>query len=475
MLDLIVRGGRVVTLHGVGDWDIGIHAEKIVALAEPGTLTEAGRVIDATGKIVIPGGVEAHTHIGSPLATQPGSGIMTSGPEPVSRAALFGGTTFVTDFAIARPGVSIPAALEERHACWKGQSYCDYSYHVTMAGEITADHLAQMKDAVAAGFVTFKMFTTSVRPVPPGVPSNRIDFGRIFAVMTEAEKLGAVCPIHAEDEDIVQYNYQRHKELNEYEWWRMADVHTRLSEELSFHRTIAVAARTGAAAYFVHTSARDGVEAIAEARSRGLPIYGETLHNYVTFDQENYKEPDGMKYHTYPSLKTKPDRDRLWDGLLHGDMSIMATDHISTPYKVKIMGRTVADVSGGHNGVETRVGVTYTEAVTKRGMSLERFAQIVSTNPAKLLGLYPRKGAIAPGSDADLCLLDPNVKRTLGKQDFHLEDYSIWEGWQVSAWPAMTILRGKVAVENGKLSLPLGAGQLTPRRVSAEVLSGRAC
>jgi len=307
------------------------------------------------------------------------------------------------------------------------------------------------------------------------VPSNSIDFGRVAAVMAEAAKLGAVCPVHAEDDDVVQYNYERHKEANAYEWWHMHEVHNHLSEELSFRRAITVAARTGAAAYFVHTSAKDGVDAIAEARRRGLPIYGETLHNYVTFDQEQYKEQDGMKYHTYPSLKTQADRDRLWDGLLHGDMSIMATDHISTPFKVKTMGRTIADVSGGHNGIETRVGITYTEGVTKRKMSLERFVQVVSTNPAKILGLYPRKGAIAPGSDADICLLDPTVNRKLTKQDFHLEDYSIWEGWQVSAWPVMTILRGKVAVENGKLLLPLGVGQLTPRKVGADVLSGPAC
>lgn len=475
MLDLVIQGGQVVTPVGVDSWDVGTQGEKIVALGAPGSLPEAGRVIDATGKIVMPGAVEAHAHLAAPISTQLGSGIEDSGPAACTRAALFGGTTFVMDFAAARAPKPIHEAVADRGERWAGQAFCDYSYHIILGGEVTSEQIAQMNDAVVDGFASFKLFTTSVHPTLQRLASPRVDFGRVHAIMEEAARVGAMVAVHSEDDDVVFYNYEKLRDRGTTEWWRMPEVHSRLSEKLSFQRTLGIAAATGAAMYFVHVSAKEGVDLIAEARSSGLPVYGETLHNYLVFDQENYKEPDGMKYHTYPSLKTQEDRDRLWHGMLRDDMSIMATDHISTPYKVKTMGRSVENVTGGHNGIETRVGVTYTEAVSKRGMSLERYVDVIATNPAKILGLYPRKGQIAPGSDADIVLLDPNFNRALKMDDLHLEDYSIWEGRQVTGWPVMTILRGKVAVENGELLTEQGSGQLIPRKVSSETLNRPAC
>ena len=166
--------------------------------------------------------------------------------------------------------------------------------------------------------------------------------------------------------------------------------------------------------------------AVAEARAQGFPIYGETLHNYACFNAENYREDNGMKYHTYPSLKSPGDADTLWQGLLDGRLSTVATDLVSTTWEEKIRFKTVADVTGGHNGIETRVGIAYTEGVVRRGMSLERFVDITSTNAAKIFGLYPQKGAIAAGSDADITIIDPSIKGPLALDDLHLEDYSIW-------------------------------------------------
>jgi dihydropyrimidinase len=236
-----------------------------------------------------------------------------------------------------------------------------------------------------------------------------------------------------------------------------------------------VAEWTGSPVYFVHVSASQGIAAIGEARAKGMPVYGETLHNYCCFNADNYREEYGMKYHTYPSLKSEEDRQALWNGIVRGALNTMATDEYCTSWDVKIRGRTVRDVTGGHNGAETRVGVTYSEGVSRRGMSLQRFVDVTSANAAKIMGLYPRKGVIAPGSDADIVLIDPGIKKRLTMDDFHITDYSIWEGFAAEGWPVMTILRGQVAVENGDLKVSLGSGQFLRRKVDPEVTNRPAC
>jgi dihydropyrimidinase len=197
-------------------------------------------------------------------------------------------------------------------------------------------------------------------------------------------------------------------------------------------------------------------------------VYGETLHHYATFTAEAYLRPDGVLYHTYPSLKQEEDRQRLWAGLRNGTLSTVATDELCTPRAVKVRSRHVADATGGHVGVETRLPIVYTEGVSKRGMSLERFVAVTSTNAARVLGLYPQKGAIAVGSDADIVVLDPTVRRTLRSADLHGSDYSAWDGWEVHGWPSLVLLRGKVAVEAGALKGSAGDG----RRVSAKLAAG---
>ena len=199
---------------------------------------------------------------------------------------------------------------------------------------------------------------------------------------------------------------------------------------------------------------------------------GETILLYCSFNSENYKEHDGMKYHTYPSTKSETDRLRLWDGLTRGDLNILATDAIGTSYGDKTKGRTVVDVQGGNIGIEIRMGVAYSEGVVKQGMSLERYVAITSTNPAKLLGFYPRKGAIAAGSDADIVVMDPNARKTLSMEDLHLGDYNPWEGWDVQGWPTVVTLRGRVVVKDGRFMGDTSHGRLIPRKLSPAVLKG---
>ena len=476
MIDLIIRGGQVVAPWGVGSWDVAVAGEKIAAVAAEGTLPgDVGRVIDATGKIVVPGGIEPHAHVGAPIAGRPGE--ETAPPDQVSRAALFGGTTTITDFAIQYPGIDIFQAIEERTARWRGQSYGDYSHHCMLLRAVPSNIIAQVKDAIDAGFPTFKIFTTNIRPSARMTEDELrlVGMGHLSALMEQVAANSGLIFIHSEDDDIVQYMYQKLAAEERTEWFNTNEVHNNMSEDVSFRRALRVAEWTGAAAYFVHVSAKEGVNAIREARGRGLPIYGETLHNYVSFNAEDYKQDDGMKYHTYPSLKSEEDRLSLWDGLLKGGINCMATDEYCTTYAMKVAGRSIHDVTGGHNGAETRVGISYSEGVVKRGMSLQRFVEITSANAARIMGYYPRKGAIAPGSDADIVLIDPTIRKKLSMSDLHIGDYSIWDGWDITGWPVTSILRGKVVVENGQFFGDLSDGQLIPRKIDSDILSRPAC
>ena len=472
MLDFVIRGGTVVTPEGAGAWDVGVEGERIAAVAAPGTLAgDAARVLDATGKLVIPGGIDPHVHTHWPIPVLGGGHTTSAPPEQVSRAAIFGGTTTLVDFAVWEPGQTIAQAIEAKEAVWR-QGYTDHGLHLMLQGAVPPDVIAQMPEAIQAGFPSIKIFTTDVRPIGKG---RMIRLGHLWAIMVEAAKHGGVLAIHAEDDDLVMYMYDRLEREGRTDIANMPLVHSAMSEDISFHRVLRLARYVeGAAVYFVHVSAGAGVEAIAEARGAGRAIYGETLHHYATFTAEAYLRPDGVMFHTYPSLKQEEDRQRLWAALTDGTLSTVATDELCTPRAVKMRSRHIADATGGHVGVETRVPIVYTEGVSKRGMSLERFAAVTSTNAAKILGLYPRKGAITPGADADVVVFDPTVRRTLRSADLHGSDYSAWDGWEVHGWPSVVVLRGKVAVEDGKLIGRAGDGRRAPGKLAAAIQDGPA-
>jgi dihydropyrimidinase len=221
----------------------------------------------------------------------------------------------------------------------------------------------------------------------------------------------------------------------------------------------------------VHTTAKEGVAAVAEARRLGQPVYAEALHNYLHFTCDDYRKPGGTAIHTYPAIKFADDRDALIAGLLDGRLATTATDEYTVHKAYKLAGSTIETVCGGHNGIETRMPVAFTKFVAERSMPLTRFVDITSANAARILGLYPQKGAIQPGSDADLVLIDPAVRKTIALADLHADaDYSIWEGFACQGYPVTTILRGKVIVQHGKLVGSSSDGRWVQRRVSGDVL-----
>lgn len=476
MLDLVIRGGQVVAAQGTGTWDVGVMGERIAAVAEPGTPpVEGARVVDATGLIVVPGGVEPHTHLAHAIRTRPEEPGLTLGPEDDTVGMAHGGTTTHVDFCFVRPGVDVQAAIEQRQARWAGRSCVDYAFHVTLCGALPPRTFDQLPEAIEAGFPSFKVFTTDVLPPHPGRPGFRLDFGRIQLAMERAARHGGLLVVHGEDDELVQFAYERFRAEGRLEAANMPLVHSKLSELLAFRRTIALARATGAGVYFVHTSAREGVDEVRAARAAGLPVYAETLHQYACFDAEQYRRPRGLCAHTYPSLKLPEDREALWRGLVEEGVSTLATDEYPTSLAEKLRGATIEDVTGGNLGAEARLGIAFTEGVVRRGMTLERFAAVTATNAARILGLYPQKGVIAPGSDADLALIDPGIRKVLRREDFHVSDYSPWEGWEVAGWPVTTILRGRVIADRGRLLGRPGDGRLVRRKIDPVVLRRPAC
>jgi dihydropyrimidinase len=472
MLDTLIRGDRVATVNGVGSFDVAIHGETIAAVAAAGTFNErdARRFVDARGKIVIPGGIDPHMHCKFP---QP-LGNVSAPPRHVSRAALYGGTTTMLDFAIWQRGETLQQTLDNRDAdCWRDQCYCDYGFHILLSGKLPPDLIDQIPEAIQAGFPSVKIFTTEVRPER----SNwKVDFGDIWEVLKVLGKHDGIACIHAEDNDLVMHMYEKMIREGRVGFEHMAEVHSSLSEDLSFRRIIRLAENVERAAlYMMHTSARTGVEAIAESRARGFPIYGETLHQYALFSSDDYKRPNGQIYHTYPSLKTKDDHKAMWQGMRTGSISTIATDGICTPLAIKVLGDRIDNTTGGNAGVEPRLSVMYTETVVNRGWPLPLFVDLVAANAARIFGLYPRKGAIVPGADADVVILDPALRRRLRKDDLHEADYSPWEGYEVAAWPWMTFLRGKLVVEGIQFHGDPHFGKLLKRKLAEAVLNGTAC
>ena len=457
MLDTVLRSTQVVTPDAVVPLDIGIQGEVIVCLGLHGTL-EGERVVDVGDRIVAPGGIDPHVHCSQPI-TPPGlkpaagsahhctGGMYSSSPTDVSRAALFGGTTTLVDFAIWQQEGTIADVLERNEKKWSGLSYTDYAEHVMLLGDIPESILAEIPDIVRAGYPSFKMFTTNVFS---GRKGRRVHWGSMLEVFQALAPVGGMAAIHCEDDDLVVHAYDRHLAAGDTHFTKMPDVHTDLSEEVAIRQVLRLAAAAGVRVYIMHVSCELGVEAIREARAAGQDAHGETLHQYALFSRENYHRPNGQIYHTYPSLKETHDCAALWQGLRDGSIETIATDGVVTTLEQKLMGSRIDDVTGGSAGIEERIAVSYSGGLN-RGLSLTQLAEATSTNAARLLGMYPRKGVILPGSDADFVVLESRAPAPLRSADLHQTDYSPWDGTEVRLWPVMTFLRGSLVVADGEL------------------------
>lgn len=480
MIDLLIRGGHVVGPHVEGVFDVGVDGEQIAFVAPAGALEiEAGRVLDARGLLVFPGGVEAHAHIHEPMhrGWTHGEEVWLQSPEGATRAALFGGTTTVVSFAFMDVHVEAQefdanVAVEHRTRIFDARSHADFAFHPVFTGTPSEAMLASVEDAVADGTATFKFFTTDLTTTQTGI---RLDNGSARELLAQCARLGAIAMVHAEDDDLIKHMEAKLRREQRTELRDAHLVHTNVGEEIAVRMVARLAEHEGAALYVAHVCGEPALDAIAERRADGAPIYGEVLHNCMCFSLDDYDRPDGAKYHIGMGLRPAEDGRALWRGLHDGRLSTLATDEYTTSYAVKMAGTDVESTPGGHVGIETRGIIGFSEGLDAHGFSLRRFVEVFSTNPARVTGLYPRKGVIAPGSDADLVLWDPSVEREITLADLHHEgDYSPWEGWRIRGWPVTTILRGRVVVDRGRLLGAPGDGRFVKRKIEADVLAGPA-
>ena len=462
--DLIIRGGTVVTAADTVRADVGIRGGIIVALAD--TLSGAAKEIDASGLYVMPGGIDSHVH----LAQASGAGIvMADGFESGTRSALAGGNTTVIPFAVQPRGASLRECVKEYHRKADGQSLCDYGFHLVVTDPTPTLLGQELPALVGDGYTSFKVFMTYDEMV--------LNDRQLLDVFDCARGCGALVMVHCEGYDSIKFLTERLERAGKTAPYYHAVSRPELVEREAAHRAISHAELIDVPIMIVHVSGREAMEQIRWAQQRGLKIYGETCPQYVALTADDLKglnmDETGGKYVCSPPPRDRPSWDAIWEGLRSGVFQTFSSDHCPFRYddpagKLIPKGRTSFRwVPNGIPGVETRLPILFSQGVVEGRITLNEFVALTSTNHAKIYGLYPRKGSVAIGCDADLVLWDPTRKETIRQAAMHHgADYTPYEGMEVTGWPVMTILRGRVAMEEGRILGEPGAGQFLPRKLS---------
>ena len=454
--DTIITNGRVVTATDTFVSDVAINRGRIAAIGDNLPRENAAQVIDAAGKYVLPGGIDVHTHLDMPFGGTTSSDDFETG----TRAAAFGGTTTLIDFAIQYKGQTLRTAFDAWMEKASGKAVCDYAFHCIIT-ELADAQLEEMNALVREGVTSFKLFMAY-----PGV--FMLDDGSIFKALRRTANNGGLVCMHAENGNaidvIVQQALAEGKKAPKYH----ALTRPTTAEAEATARAIALAEMAGAPVYIVHLSCNDALEKVREARDRGLPVYAETCPQYLYLSIDNFDVPgfEGAKYVFTPPLREKWHQEKLWNGLKRDHLQVVSTDHCPFCFKEqKELGRgDFTKIPNGGPGVEHRMSLIYSGGVAAGRFSVNRFVELVSTTPAKLFGLYPRKGTIAVGSDADLVTFDPNRKHTISAKTHHMRvDYSMFEGIQVSGMPSTVLSRGRVVVDEDKFLGRAGAGEFVKR------------
>ena len=451
----LVRGGTVVTATDTYRGDVLIEDEKIAAIGSRLELP-ADRTLDASGRYVLPGGIDVHTHLDMPFGGTTSADDFATG----TTAAAHGGTTTIVDFAIQSRGQTLRQAWEAWMRKAEGKAAIDYGFHMIVT-DLPPSVEAEMDAMVAEGITSFKLFM-AYRGV------LMLDDGSIFrALRRTAENGGTIC-MHAENGDVIDVLVKDALAKGNTAPKYHALTRPARAEAEATHRAIALAEIAGVPIYIVHLSAAEALEMVAAARDRGLPAYAETCPQYLFLSYANYEEPgfDGAKYVMSPPLRERGNEEKLWRGLAGNDLQAVSTDHCPFCFKEqKELGRgDFSKIPNGAPGIETRMTLLHDGGVRAGRISLNRFVELTATSPAKIFGLFPRKGTIAPGSDADLVLFDPERRQTLSAKSLHMRvDYSPYEGREVVGAVETVLSRGRVVVENGKFTGRAGAGNFLKR------------
>jgi dihydropyrimidinase len=460
--DTVIRNGTVVTATDTYPSDVGIVGGRIAAIGTDLPTENADKLIDASGTYLMPGGIDVHTHLDMPFGGTMSADDFESG----TVAAAHGGTTTLIDFAIQYKGQTLHEAFYTWMKKADGKAAIDYAFHCIIT-ELPDARLQEMKTLVKEGVPTFKLFMAY-----PGV--FMLDDASIFRAMSQAANCGGMICMHAENggaiDVIVQRALAEGKRAPKYH----ALTRPTTAEAEATSRAIALAEMAGAPVYIVHLSCNDALEKVREARDRGLRAYAETCPQYLYLSLENMEAPgfEAAKYVFTPPLREKWHQEKLWQGLAQDDLQVVSTDHCPFCFKEqKELGKDdFTKIPNGGPGIEHRLSLVYSGGVHRNRFSPNRFVQLVSTAPAKLFGLYPRKGTVAVGSDADLVVFDPNSEQVISAKTHHMRvDYSMFEGIKVKGVPRVVLSRGKTIIENGQFTGKAGAGQFLKRENPARI------
>jgi dihydropyrimidinase len=450
----LIKNGRVVT--AVDDYvgDIFIDGETIETIGKSLDM-EVDRTIDAAGKLVIPGGIDPHTHMELPFGGTSSADDFWTG----TRAAAFGGTTTIVDFAVQTKGESMIAGVDKWHAKAEGKTAIDYGFHL-ITTDFEDQHRQEMFTLMDEGITSFKLFMAY-----PGV--FLADDATIFRAMSTAGERGGLICMHAENgiviDEIVKRALAEGRTAPKYH----ALTRPTVAEAEGVHRAIAIAEMAESPVYIVHLSCTDALNQVREARDRGIPAFAETCPQYLFLSIDDYGEGfDGAKYVMTPALREKHNQAELWKGLKMDDLQIISTDHCPFCMKEqKELGKhDFSLIPNGAPGVENRMSLIYNGGVHENRISLNRFVEITSTAAAKMFGMFPKKGTIAVGSDADIVIFDPEKSQTISVETHHMNvDYNAYEGHKVQGVVETVLSRGSVVIENGEHVGKQGDGQFIKR------------
>jgi dihydropyrimidinase len=456
---MLISGGLVITAAEEVQADVLIEDEKVVALAAPGVLSADtvadAEGIDATGCYVVPGGVDAHTHMELPFGGTFASDTFETG----TRAAAWGGTTTIIDFAVQSMGASLREGLDAWHAKAEGNCAIDYAFHMIMA-DVNEGSLKEMESLVGEGITSFKLFMAY-----PGVFYS--DDGKVLRAFQKGAETGGLIMMHAENGIAIDVLVEQALARGQTDPRYHGEVRHALLEAEATHRAIKLAQVAGAPLYIVHLSATEALAEITAARDAGYNAFAETCPQYLFLSTDDLARPgfEGAKYVCSTPLRPAEHQAALWRGLRTDDLSVVSTDHCPFCFKgQKDLGLgDFSKIPNGLPGVETRMDLLH-QGVVDGHISRRRWIEIACATPARMFGLYPRKGTIAPGSDADVVVYDPNATQTLSAQTHHMNvDYSCYEGREITGRVRTVLSRGRVVIDDGQYLGAAGHGRFQKR------------